>query len=156
MIDTNVLISAIYNPNSLPARTVQSVGNEHTLVLSEYILEECRTVFHRKFPHHLPAFEAMLVGFNLEIVPIADASDITLSDPKDQPILNSAVALLSTKNAPSRCGAFQLVVIVTLVDALHLSCLHALGADFGALDLAVDASGNLLHVWRKGTIGHPM
>jgi len=53
MIDANVLISAIYSPNSLPAQAVQTVGNEHTLVLSEYILEECRTVFDRKFPHHL-------------------------------------------------------------------------------------------------------
>ena len=92
MIDTNVLISAIYSPNSLPAQTVQSVGNEHTLVLSEYILEECRAVFDRKFPHHLSAFEAMLVGFKLEIVPSAGASSVTLTDTKDQPILNSAIA----------------------------------------------------------------
>jgi len=95
MIDTNVLISAIYNPNSLPAQVVQFVEDAHIPVLpvlSEYIVDECRAVINRKFPHHLSAFEVLLVGLNPEIVPSADAAEITLDDPKDQSILNSAIA----------------------------------------------------------------
>ena len=53
-------------------------------------------------------------------------------------------------------GAFCNTGIEKQLDALNLSGLHALGTDLGALDLAVDARGNLLHVWRKGTIGDPM
>gem|GEM_PF-5968187 len=69
MIDTNVLISAIYNPNSLPAQVVQFVEDAHIPVLSEYIVDECRAVINRKFPHHLSALEVLLVGLNPEIVP---------------------------------------------------------------------------------------
>ena len=39
MIDTNVIISAVYNPKSKPARVLQHVCENHVLVLCDYIVE---------------------------------------------------------------------------------------------------------------------
>ena len=92
MIDTNVLISAVYNPNTTPAKSVRVAGTNHRLVLCDYVIEECRGVIKRKFPHRLELFEALLVKSDLEIF-IGDAPySFPIADPKDQPILDAAIA----------------------------------------------------------------
>ena len=92
MIDTNVIISAVYNTNSLPAQVVRTVSQVHAHVTTDYILNECRTIIRQKLPHELPIFEELITGLNLEIVPSAATANITLNDPKDQPIIDAAMA----------------------------------------------------------------
>lgn len=48
MIDTNVLISAILYPASIPGKAVVKVLNNHKLVLCSFIIEE----LHRIFPEN--------------------------------------------------------------------------------------------------------
>ena len=57
LIDTNVLISAILFPGSLPSRVVEIVISEHTLILSPGIIDEAIEVFRRKFPTRVPDLE---------------------------------------------------------------------------------------------------
>ena len=52
MIDTNVLVSAVYNPSSKPAHAVRDVCENHELLLCDYIVAECYDVVGRKFPQH--------------------------------------------------------------------------------------------------------
>jgi len=92
MLDTNVLISAVYNPTSVPGRTVELVGSDHCLVLCEYVIKECLEVIQRKFPHRLELFNDLLNRSGIEVF-VGDAPySYPISDPKDQPILDAAVA----------------------------------------------------------------
>ncbi|MCL1853716.1 MAG: hypothetical protein FWF88_11915 [Peptococcaceae bacterium] len=50
MIDSNVLVSAIYNPKSMPNLALHNVCENHTLVLCDHIIAECYDVLKRKFP----------------------------------------------------------------------------------------------------------
>ena len=91
MIDTNVLVSAVYNPNSKPAQVVRSVCENHELVLCDHIVAECYDVVGRKFPQHTPVLNKLLtsLGYSLVVAPRGDAAQI--ADPKDAPILNAAI-----------------------------------------------------------------
>ena len=91
MIDSNVLISAVYNPNSKPAQVVQDVCENHELLLCDYIITECYDVVGRKFPQHTPVLDKLLttLGYSLLVAPRSISSNI--ADPKDAPILNAAI-----------------------------------------------------------------
>jgi len=91
MIDSNVLISAVYNPNSKPAHVVQDVCENHELILCDYIIAECYDVVERKFPQHIKVLDKLLttLGYSLVAAPRTISSNI--ADPKDAPILNAAV-----------------------------------------------------------------
>ncbi|MCL2081015.1 MAG: putative toxin-antitoxin system toxin component, PIN family [Oscillospiraceae bacterium] len=90
MIDSNVLISAVYNPNSKPARAVREVCENHELLLCDHIVAECYDVVGRKFPQHIQALDKLLtsLGYALVVAPRGGAS---IADPKDAPILNAAI-----------------------------------------------------------------
>ena len=90
MIDTNVLISAIHNPNSKPARVVRDVCEKHELVLCDYIIDECYDVVKRKFPQHIPVLDKLFasLGYTLVAAPRGNAN---IADIKDAPILNAAL-----------------------------------------------------------------
>ena len=92
MFDTNVLISAVFNPNTAPAKSVKLAGTNHRLVLCDYVIEECREVIKRKFPHRSELFETLLAETNLEIFTGDAPYSFPISDHKDQPILDAAVA----------------------------------------------------------------
>ena len=92
MLDTNVLISAVYNPDSTSGRAVEIAGSNHSLVLCDYVVKECREVLLRKFPHRLDLFEVLLKQSALEIPADNATYSFPISDPKDQPILDAAVA----------------------------------------------------------------
>lgn len=91
MIDTNVLVSAMYNPNSKPALAVQNVCENHELLLCDHIVAECYEVVGRKFPQHTSAMNTLFasLGYSLVVAPRRENAQIT--DPKDVPILNSAI-----------------------------------------------------------------
>ena len=90
MIDSNVLISAVYNPNSKPARVVRDVCENHELLLCDHIIAECYDVVGRKFPQHTPALDKLLISLGYALV-VAPRGSASISDPKDAPILNAAI-----------------------------------------------------------------
>ena len=92
MLDTNILISiAIFNSNKLKELLIKICDN-HTLVLSSYIIEE---VVKRKFPNKKMSLRKFLYQLpyelNYTLLDVINDSEIEIRDPKDLPILNSAI-----------------------------------------------------------------
>jgi putative PIN family toxin of toxin-antitoxin system len=90
MIDTNVIISAVYNPKSKPAIILCHVCEHHELVLCDYIVVECYDVIMRKFPQHTAIFDKLLASIGYDLI-TAPREGLIMSDPKDSPILNAAI-----------------------------------------------------------------
>lgn len=57
MLDTNVLLSAMLFPGTRINRMMQSIFEEHRLVLSSFVVEELIYVVKRKFPGKLQAVD---------------------------------------------------------------------------------------------------
>lgn len=96
MIDSNVLVSAVYNPNSKPALAVRDVCENHELLLCDHIVAECYEVVGRKFPQHTPVLDKLLtsLGYSLVVAPRGEnrlQGSVSIADPKDAPILNAAI-----------------------------------------------------------------
>ena len=90
MIDSNVIVSAVYNPQSKPADVLNHVCENHILVLCDHIIAECYDVVKRKFPKHLFALDKLFASLGYELV-AAPRTGLIMTDPKDSPILNSAI-----------------------------------------------------------------
>jgi len=90
MIDTNVIISAVYNQNSKSSQVLHHVCDNYELVLCDYIIAECYDVIMRKFPHHAVVFDKLLASIGYELV-AAPRDGLKMSDTKDSPILNAAI-----------------------------------------------------------------
>lgn len=95
MLDTNILISVIiFNSNKLKELLVNICDN-HTLILSSYIIEELEDVVNRKFPSKKASLSKFLyqLPYELNYTPLDVIKDleIEIRDPKDLPILNSAI-----------------------------------------------------------------
>ena len=56
MVNTNVIISAILFPKSLPAKAVEKVMVEHRLVLCSHTIDELHRVFEEKFNNNPKEF----------------------------------------------------------------------------------------------------
>jgi predicted nucleic acid-binding protein len=91
MIDSNVLISAVYNPNSTPARAVRDVCENHELLLCDHIVAECYDVVGRKFPQHTTVLDKLLASLGYSLVVAPRGGGASIADPKDAPILNAAI-----------------------------------------------------------------
>jgi len=91
MIDSNVFISAAYNPNSIPAKTIHVISQHHELILCDYIINECYDTVNRKFPQHIPELDKLMEAIVCKKVAAPRAGDGLIADPKDAPILNAAV-----------------------------------------------------------------
>ena len=91
LIDTNILISALLFPSSVPARARLRAVSEDELVLCDQNIAELREVLRRKAPARLPAAEALLAELSYELIPAVVNTQKTIRDEKDQPILNAAV-----------------------------------------------------------------
>lgn len=68
MIDTNILISAILFPNSLPAKALEKASLNHSVILTSYGIEEIHIVFERKFKDKCLFLEKFLSKFSFELV----------------------------------------------------------------------------------------
>lgn len=91
LIDTNILISALLFPSSVPARALLRAVSKDELVLCDQNIAELREVLRRKAPARLPAAEALLAELSYELIPAVVNTQKTIRDEKDQPILNAAV-----------------------------------------------------------------
>jgi putative PIN family toxin of toxin-antitoxin system len=97
MLDTNVLISAVYNPSSTTFQAFRKASEPpYVLVLCDQVIDEMRRIFNRKFPNKIQAMERFLsiahydlVTLTAEDAPSADEPDIR--DVNDRPILRSAL-----------------------------------------------------------------
>jgi len=56
------------------------------------IIDELHEVIARKAGHALPVLDAFLSEISYEIAQSADDVEISISDPKDQPIINAAIS----------------------------------------------------------------
>lgn len=101
LIDTNVLISAVLFPDSVPAKAyMMAVSLPHHAVVCNYSLDEMRRVYSHKFPTKTAAFErfAALLALSVEIVAtpenkIQDAPDEQkIRDMNGRPIFRAASA----------------------------------------------------------------
>ena len=96
LIDTNVLISAILFPESLPYRAVEKVIIEHTLILSAGIIEEINAVFNRKFVSKMPELERFFTHLAYELPPVVTVVSSTLPhvirDENDVHVLAAALS----------------------------------------------------------------
>jgi putative PIN family toxin of toxin-antitoxin system len=97
MLDANILISAIYNPNS-PTFLAYRKASEppYALVLCDQIVDELRRIFNRKFPGKIPAMERFLAVAHYDLVVItsedfAASEEGKIRDVNDRPILRAAL-----------------------------------------------------------------
>jgi putative PIN family toxin of toxin-antitoxin system len=95
MVDTNVLISAAYNPSGTPfSAYVKAATSPNTLVLSDYIVDEVLRIFAKKFTHKENAIRWLfsLARYELVVTPaLAEADEARIRDVKDRPILRAAI-----------------------------------------------------------------
>ena len=94
LIDTNVWVSALLWPDSLPSRVLQMIIRDHTVILSAEIIGELRDVYTRKFSHKLPDFERFLEQLTYELAtekPVL-ARHLTIRDPNDVHVLIAAIS----------------------------------------------------------------
>ncbi|MBC7320692.1 putative toxin-antitoxin system toxin component, PIN family [bacterium] len=95
MPDTNVIISAILFPDSIPAKVLEDIVYNHTPVLCSHIIEELHNIFERKFRDKVYVLENFLLKFPYELIYTPILIDPTkypyISDIEDLPILVSAI-----------------------------------------------------------------
>ena len=91
MTDTNVIISALLFPASLPAKVLLHITGNHDLVLCDHIVTEIRDVVRRKRPDLLGQVDLFLKQLPHELIAAPQELNALIQDPKDQPILNAAI-----------------------------------------------------------------
>ncbi|MCL2087454.1 MAG: putative toxin-antitoxin system toxin component, PIN family [Oscillospiraceae bacterium] len=95
MIDTNVLISAFVLSSPHLIQMVEKITEQHTIVLSTYVIDELKRVTMRKFPKKYDLLESFIRKLPFELVYTPEKIDKTkypeIRDLKDLPILVSAL-----------------------------------------------------------------
>lgn len=92
MVDTNVILSAIIKPGSIPSEVLLHVSEKEELFLCQSILNECLEVSLRRFPAKQDALRSLFENLRFTLAPESPHQGIDIHDIKDQPILNSAIA----------------------------------------------------------------
>jgi predicted nucleic acid-binding protein len=96
MLDANILISAIYNPNSKPYQAYSKASEPPcVLVLCDQVVDEVRRIFNIKFSAKIPAMERFLAVAHYDLVTLTAEDAISddesgIRDVKDRPILRAA------------------------------------------------------------------
>ena len=97
LIDTNILFSAIYSPNSIPFQAFKkAVDPPYQCLICEYCLDELRRVFSNKFPHMTQVAENFIaVALSVvEVIPVPTEvhdDENKIRDKNDRPILRAAI-----------------------------------------------------------------
>ena len=96
-LDTNILISAVLNSNSTPAKAfIKAVSFPNRGLVCEQNIDEMRRIFNRKFPAKIQALETFLslALLTLEVVNIPYleyTSENSIRDVNDRAILRVAI-----------------------------------------------------------------
>jgi len=105
VLDTNVLLSGIAYPASVPGKILAAWRHGSVeVLLSDYILDELRRVLPRLAHRHgLSASEiddlVDALSIQAELIQPAPGSDLDLRDPNDQDVLGTLLAALQTSAA---------------------------------------------------------
>ena len=91
LVDTNILISALFYPGSNPAQALQHAAKNHRLVLCDYNISELRRIARKKFSHVQADIDLFLAELTYEIIPAIESPQKLMRDPHDAPILNAAI-----------------------------------------------------------------
>jgi putative PIN family toxin of toxin-antitoxin system len=97
LLDTNILISAAFFPNSIPAIAfAKATKLPNIAIVSEYSMCEFRKVVNDKFAHKLQAFEDFVFVMTISVEFVTTPSDEyeseqKIRDIKDRPILRAAI-----------------------------------------------------------------
>lgn len=97
-IDTNVLFSASLFPSGTVARAYEAaVSAPNHAIVSDYVIDELRSVYARKFPSKTASLDVFLASMAsaVEIVLTPDdgyEEEGAVRDPADRPVLRAAKA----------------------------------------------------------------
>ena len=95
-LDTNILFSVVALKSRKLAGMLDWICQNHTLILSTYVLEECRDVVQRKNVALMPALDRFLESLPYEIVytpqTLPEHGLFTIRDPADEKVVYSAIA----------------------------------------------------------------
>ena len=95
MLDTNILVSAIFFPSPQTRRFIREVSGKHGLLLCDYVIEELRLVVERKFPGKKTALEQFFLELPFGLIHTPREIDVgnfpSVRDRKDSPILATAI-----------------------------------------------------------------
>ena len=94
MLDTNVLISMILFPGAQFMKLLEIITQQHTLVLSSFVLEELIAVTERKFPARRDAIDQFLSKLSFELVYTPHKMQggvFEIRDNADYPVLYTAI-----------------------------------------------------------------
>ena len=95
VVDTNVLVSAIWNPMGSPAKVIEAVyAGTLEPIISEQILQEYSAVLkYKKFNFPPSIVNQMLNYFRVFLLPLPPEDiSIKCSDPTDTKFLSDAIA----------------------------------------------------------------
>ena len=68
MLDTNVLLSAVIFRSKMMWNMMARIMEDHRLVLSSYVIDECYEVVERKKPSLIPALDRLFESIPFEMV----------------------------------------------------------------------------------------
>ena len=95
MLDTNILISAVFFPSTQTRKLIRALSNNHRIILCDYVLEELRLVVERKFSAKKEALEKFFAELPFDLSHTPESMDIgdfpSVRDKKDSPILATAI-----------------------------------------------------------------
>ena len=91
LIDSNVLISALFYPNSIPSKAMLHAADNHELILTDHNISELRRIATEKFSDRQADIDLFLAELTYELMPAPEAPQKLINDPKDAPILNAAI-----------------------------------------------------------------
>ena len=97
LIDTNVLISAALNINSVPFQAyVKAASYPNHGLICEQNVDEMKRIFNKKFPNRISSLDKFLSTalLILQLVPIPtseNTSELQIRDVNDRPILRAAI-----------------------------------------------------------------
>ena len=92
LVDTNILFSALLYPNGAPAHALLYASENFELVISDYNISELREIVERKVPELIGAIDVLMEKLAYELVVAPISPEKMISDPKDAPVLNAAIA----------------------------------------------------------------
>ena len=91
LIDTNILISALFYPDGKPAKALFHAADNHELILTDHNISEFRRIAKEKFKDRQADVDLFLAELSYELVSAPEAPQNLIADPKDEPILNAAI-----------------------------------------------------------------
>jgi len=96
MLDTNVLLSAVIFKSKAMLAMMDYIMQNHRLVLSSYVIDECYEVVERKKPALIPVLDKLFEGIPYEMVltprALPDHGWFIIRDKDDEKVLYSAIS----------------------------------------------------------------